>query len=177
MSKHIITNCTVDDAPEVARHSMNAFWQDPNWRMLWRQTTLPFVVEQATARAPRGLLLQHGATARHYKAVDAETGRFLGYIRWKLPAGRCGQQQRRHEEGGVVVPAPWADGQTPDVPGGEEERAALVARAEAAWWVTDPSSDVLDGPIMRKRDELMGRKEYIGMFPYRFCRKPRGVDP
>lgn len=151
MPEYAITNCTVADAADVARHSMSAFWQDPNWRMLWRGTSLPFLIEQAAARGPRGLLRDRDRL-RHYKAVDAGTGRLVGYIRWRLPAGRC-----RNEDGSPA----WGDGQIPDV--SPAERAVYDRRAEAAWWETDPSGDVLDGPMIKMKNDLLGKKDYIGM--------------
>lgn len=163
--KYLITHCTVADAPDVAHHSMHAFWQDPNWRMLWRPAHarggLPFVVAQATARGPRGLLRDRGRL-RHYKAVDAATGRFVGYIRWRLPVRHGGSEE---EAGGGSSssssgPVCWSDGQTPDV--SPEERDIYDRRAEAAWWETDPSGDVLDGPMKKIRDDLLAKKEYIG---------------
>lgn len=152
MPEYTISNCTVADAADVARNSMSAFWQDPNWRMLWRKTNLPYVIEQATARGPRNLLKDRD-TLRHFKAVDPDTDNVVGYIRWKLPVKYC-----KTKDGSPT----WPDGQTPDVT--PDEHAKYVKMAEAAWWETDPSSDVLDPLIVGMKRELFGRKDYVGRY-------------
>lgn len=152
MPSYEITNCTVHDAAAIAANNMSAFWQDPNWRMLWRHTTLPNVITQASARGARNLLRDRDAL-RHFKAVDSSTGKLVGYIRWKLPAGH------REDEVGRAV---WQEGQTPDVSDGERKR--FEEMAAAASWEIDRSSDVLDEPFSRARQDFLAKKEYLGMF-------------
>lgn len=150
MPEYIIKGCTVADGGDVARNNMTAFWQDPNWRLTWHKTTLPYVVEQCTARSPRNLLKERD-TLRHFKAVDPETGKFLGYIRWNLPQNHC-----KNEDGTPV----WPEGQTPDVD--PEEKATIVKMADAADWNPGQEADHLDEPLTRRKNEFLAKKEYIG---------------
>lgn len=149
MPQYIITNCTVADAADVARNNMSAFWQDPNWRLVWREQPagLPYVIKQCTDRSPRNLLKDR-ADHRHLKAVDPETGRFVGYIRFVLPPRLVGTGT-----GGPV----WPEAQTPDV--AAEEREEIERVASAADWTH--AEDDLDPPLTRKKAELMAKKEYI----------------
>lgn len=147
MPDYIIEGCTVADGPDVARNNMSAFWQDPNWRLVWKKTNLPYVIEQCTARAPRNLLKDR-ETMRHFKAVDPGTGKFLGYIRWNLPQKRC-----KTQDGGPV----WPEGQTPDVD--PEEKASIFQRAEAADWNPRHEADHLDEPLTRRRKEHIAKKD------------------
>lgn len=153
MPEYIINACTVADAADVGRNNMTSFWQDPNWRLVWKHVDLPYVIEQCTARAPRNLLRDRD-TLRHIKAVDPETGKFLGYARWALPRKYC-----KNEDGTPV----WPEGQVPDVDPAEKER--IVQRAEAADWNMDHSADGLDVPLTRKKEELLAKKDYIGEPP------------
>lgn len=150
MPEYIIKGCTVADGPNVARNNMSAFWQDPNWRLVWPYTTLPHVIEQCAARVPRNLLLDRD-TLRHSKAVDPETGELLGYVRWKLPGSRC-----RNEDGTPV----WPEWQTPGV--SPEEEAGIVERTEAADWNPSMEADVLDVPVTKRKNEFIARKDCIG---------------
>ncbi|KAI3392442.1 hypothetical protein diail_5686 [Diaporthe ilicicola] len=149
MPGYVIQGCTVEDGADVARNNMTSFWQDVNWRMVWRHTTLPRVVEACTARSPRNLLKDR-ALLRHFKAVDPETGRFMGYARWKLPPG-----YQENEDGSAV----WPEGQTPDVT--PEERAKIEEVADAADWELDHEGDHLDAPITRRKIEYLARKDYL----------------
>ncbi|KUI59146.1 hypothetical protein VP1G_06410 [Cytospora mali] len=150
MPDYIIKGCTVADDNDLGRNNMSAFWQDPNWRLVWKAVDLPFVIEQASARVPR-LLLKDRETMRHFKAVDPETGKLLGYIRWTLPTKHC-----KNEDGSPV----WPEGQTPDV--SPEEKVRLIQRAEAADWNPSSEADHLDDLVGKKKKEFLARKDYLG---------------
>lgn len=150
MPDYVIQGCTIADSPDVARNNMSSFWQDQNWRIVWKHSTLPRVIEACTARSPRNLLKDR-ALLRHFKAVDPETGRFLGYARWKLPPG-----YHEDKDGNPT----WPEGQTPDVT--PEERAKIEEVADAADWNPDDEGDDLDAPITRRKIEYLARKEYLG---------------
>lgn len=149
MPDYVIQGCTVHDGADVARNNMSSFWEDQNWRIVWKHSTLPRVIEACTARSPRNLLKDR-ALLRHFKAVDPNTGELLGYARWKLPPG-----YHKTEDGGPT----WPEGQTPDVT--PEERAKIEEVADAADWNPDDESDDLDAPITRRKIEYLARKEYL----------------
>lgn len=151
MSGYIIEGCTVADGADVGRNNMSAFWQDPNWRLVWKDATLPYVIEQCVARSPRNLLNERD-TIRHFKAIDPKTGEFLGYIRWRLPSKYC-----KNEDGTPV----WPEGQVPDV--SPEEKAEIVQRAEAADWNPSDDADHLDVPVTKMKNEFLAKKAYIGL--------------
>lgn len=146
-----VINLTVEDGEEMARNNMSAFWGDPNWRYVWKHSTLPHVIKAAADRGANNLLKDRDAL-RHFKCVDETTGNLVGYIRWKLPSSRY-----KKEDGSPV----WPEGQTPDV--SAEEMAKIKARAEGADWnpnATNPD-DNIDEPLTRRKAELMARKEYL----------------
>lgn len=154
MPDYIIKGCTVKDGADIARNNMTAFWQDPNWRLVWHESSLPRVIEKATARSPRNLMNDRD-TLRHFKALDPSTGEFLGYTRWRLPHGHC-----KNEDGSPV----WQEGQAPDV--SPEEKEMIFKRAEAANWNPDHSADHLDAPLTKRKNEFLAGKEYICRAPY-----------
>lgn len=154
MPDYVIQGCTIQDAADVARNNMSSFWEDQNWRIVWKHSTLPRVIDACTARSPRNLLKDR-AVLRHFKAVDPETGKFLGYARWKLPPG-----YDKTEGGGPT----WPEGQTPDVT--PEERAKIEEVADAAVWNPDTESDDLDAPITRRKIEYLARKEYLSKMTF-----------
>lgn len=52
-----IEPCFVGDAAALARNNMAAFWEDPNWVILWpKDMTQEFIIEQSAKRQPRNLL-------------------------------------------------------------------------------------------------------------------------
>lgn len=157
MPDYVIQGCTIQDAADVARNNMSSFWEDQNWRIVWKHSTLPRVIEACTARSPRNLLKDR-AVLRHFKAVDPETGKFLGYARWKLPPG-----YDKNEDGSPT----WPEGQTPDVT--PEERANIEEVADAAVWNPDDESDDLDAPITRRKIEYLARKEYLSKTTFYFA--------
>lgn len=149
MPDYVIQGCTVQDGADVARNNMSSFWEDQNWRIVWKHSTLPRVIEACSARSPRNLLKDR-ALLRHFKAVDPDTGKFLGYARWKLPPG-----YHEDKDGNPT----WPEGQTPDVT--SEERAKIEEVADAADWNPDDEGDDLDAPITRRKIEYLARKEYL----------------
>lgn len=157
MSHYIITNLTVADAPALARNNATSFWEDPNWRYGWIAAgyTVDRLVTAFTHRTPRNLLRDRD-TLRHFKAVDPETGDLVGYIRWKLPEGRC-----KNGDGSPV----WPEGQTPDV--GVEERAEIEELAQGADWhpYDYEGEDDLDAILTKTKKGILEKKEYIGSSP------------
>lgn len=151
MPEYIITKCTVEDGNAIARNNASAFWDDPNWQYCWQHYTLERLVGAFVHRTPRNLLRDR-ETKRHFKAVDPETGRLVGYIRWKLPSDRA-----RDEDGSPV----WPEGQTPDV--SPEERDQFEKTAAQADWnpLEYQGEDDLDAILGRTKDRLLGKKEYI----------------
>lgn len=146
-----ISHCTVEDGEAIARNNMSAFWGDPNWRYVWKHTTLPHVIEAASARGANNLLKDRDVL-RHFKCVERNSGQIVGYARWKLPPTRY-----KNEDGSPV----WPEGQTPDV--SDEELAKILARAAGANWnpnATEPNDD-LDEPLTARKHELMAKKEYL----------------
>ncbi|POS73480.1 acetyltransferase [Diaporthe helianthi] len=149
MPDYVIQGCTIQDSADVARNNMTAFWQDPNWRIVWKNSTLSRVIQGCTDRSPRNLLKER-ELLRQFKAVDPETGEFLGYARWRLPPG-----SQDKEDGRPM----WREGQVPDVT--PEERAKIEEVADAADWHPDDEADELDAPITRRKIEYLAKKEYL----------------
>lgn len=151
MSEYIITNCTVHDGPEMARNNTRAFWEDPNWRCCWAHTNLERVIANNILRAPMNLLKDRDIL-RHFKAVDPKTGKFVGYIRWKLPLSRL-----LNKDGSPV----WPEGQTPNV--SPEERAQIHKTAGTAIW--DPleygGEDDLDAILGWTKNKYLAEHEYM----------------
>ncbi|KAF3763309.1 acyl-CoA N-acyltransferase [Cryphonectria parasitica EP155] len=152
MPKLLITNCTVEDATEMAHNNIPAFWQDQNWRYPWVNFGLENLIKATVDRYPRNQLLKNRDTLRHFKAVDPETGKLIGYIRWQLPANRC-----KNEDGHPV----WPEGQVPDV--SPEDREAFNKKAAAAEWKPQDfgDDDHFDDVFARRRDVLVAEREYI----------------
>lgn len=166
-----ITNCTVADGDALGRNNMSAFWGDPNWRYVWKHTTLPHVIDAAAARGAHNLLRDR-QVLRHFKCVDEATGQLVGYVRWKLPWTRYqhtkegerngGDEDKDNNRGsGPVSLLLWPEGQTPEV--SDEERARIEERAAGAQWnpnATEPN-DRIDEPLTARKRELMATKEYL----------------
>lgn len=149
--KYEITRCTTEDAADIAWNNMSAFWEDPNWRYIWKDTNLPSVIQQCTVRTPNNLLKDRDLL-RHFKAVDPETGKFMGYIRWKLPL-----RYYKHGQGNPI----WPEGQTPDVDPAEKNE--IQARAESAWWYTENPNDHLDDQLIVIKNRILATKDYLGV--------------
>jgi hypothetical protein len=143
-----IERCTVTDAAGLARNSMSAFWEDPTWILQWPGISKEFLIEQCAKRQPRNLL-RNRATVRHEKAVDPDTGAFVGYARWVLPPGHA-----TAKDGGPV----WPEAQVPDV--GGEEKKRFTEEAESAWW--DPiEMEGIEDKIDLVIDRIEAEKPYI----------------
>ncbi|KAF7538263.1 hypothetical protein G7054_g3075 [Neopestalotiopsis clavispora] len=149
MPSYVLDRCTVADGDAISRNNMSAFWQDANWVLSWRHTTLDKHIIETAKRYPRNLL-QNRDTARHQKAVDPETGRLVGYARWSIPAA--------HAVTATGNPV-WPDAVVPAVSPEEEDEFKRVA--ESADWKPDVTSDPLDDEMIRIKQELIAAKPYM----------------
>ncbi|KAI0393154.1 acyl-CoA N-acyltransferase [Xylariaceae sp. FL0594] len=159
-TKWKIERCTVQDAPALARNNMSAFWEDPNWTILWREgTTLAFLIEQGAKRQARNLLRDR-EHARHLKAVDPDTGRIVGYARWILPSSQSGAAAAAADrrEGGGETPR-WAEGQVPGVSADDLQRfGELAASAE---WNARTGVDTMDDKNTVVMERILTERPYI----------------
>jgi ribosomal protein S18 acetylase RimI-like enzyme len=141
-----LSNVTTADGATLAANSIPAFWADPHWRLEWRHRTLDYHISQVALRYPRNLL-RNRATARHQKAVDASTGKIVGYARWSLPEGHS---------------SAWPEAVVPSV--SAEEEADIVRVAESAVWDPDWSSDPLLDKVREVEGEMLARGVYMSVF-------------
>lgn len=152
MPEYRLRGCTVEDAHALARNNMSAFWTDDNWVLNWKgHRTLDQVIDISSKRQARNLLRDR-VILRHQAAVDCDTGRIVGYARWKLPPGHVTVE-------GTDVPQ-WVEAQVPDV--GEAERDAFSKLAESADWCPSDHMDALDEPVAKIKRGLLAKKDYIG---------------
>ncbi|KAE8142358.1 hypothetical protein BDV38DRAFT_278523 [Aspergillus pseudotamarii] len=129
---------------------MAAFWEDPNWVILWpKDMKREFIIEQSAKRQPRNLLRDR-EKVRHQKAVDPVTGAVVGYARWILPSGHY-----TTEDGSPA----WAEAQVPDVSEGEKKRYQELA--ESAWWNPREDMDSLDDKNHVVMDRILAEKPFI----------------
>ncbi|KAL5332071.1 hypothetical protein ACEPPN_001615 [Leptodophora sp. 'Broadleaf-Isolate-01'] len=135
---------SVADSEAITRNSIPAFWEDPNWVITWKHTTLEAHLIECLKRSPRNLITDR-AHKRHQKAVDSE-GRLIGYARWLLPDS--------HAKFEV-----WSEAVVPLVGAEEEEEMKRIA-ATAIWKPNDESDDLLV-PLQEARKELLKGKEYM----------------
>ncbi|PSR85670.1 acyl-CoA N-acyltransferase [Coniella lustricola] len=135
----------------MARNNIPAFWQDQNWRYIWVNFGLDRLVQATVLRYPRTLLKER-EVLRHFKAVDAETGKLMGYIRWQLPYSRY-----KNQDGSAI----WPEGLVPDVT--PEAKQAFIKQAEEADWepLDFGADDPFDSNITRRKNELLGTKDYL----------------
>ncbi|KAK5661885.1 hypothetical protein OQA88_9993 [Cercophora sp. LCS_1] len=141
---------TADDGPAVARNTGGAFWEEPMWKLQWRSdVTQDFLIEQLLKRQASRLLRERAAL-RHQKAVDPESGRLVGYARWRLPDNRTITPDGTPE---------WAEAQIPDV--GEDRKKELDTIAAEAWW--DPRTDVdeLDDDNDAVKDRVVAGRSFL----------------
>ncbi|KAJ5679333.1 Acyl-CoA N-acyltransferase [Penicillium macrosclerotiorum] len=149
MAPFEISQCSVVDGAALAANSIPAFWADPNWVLAWRHRTLEYHISQIALRFPRNLLNNREAL-RHQKAVDLETGRILGYARWRLPSS--------YETNPDDSTPTWPEAQVPAV---EPETETEIRRiAETVVW--DPNGD--DNELSDRVDAL--KKEVTPKTPY-----------
>lgn len=146
-NEYIISGCTITDGDALAANNLPAFWADPHFRLNWPNRTLEYHVIQAAKRYPNNLLT--GKTKRHVKAVHAETGRLVGYVRWVLPTA-CNFDASVWPE--AVVPAV-----------SEDDEAFFRRLASIADWRT---GDAADGPskispVQEAENEILSKKTYI----------------
>ncbi|KAK1758285.1 acyl-CoA N-acyltransferase [Echria macrotheca] len=145
--EYIISGCTVADGDGLAANNLPAFWADPHFRLNWPNRTLEYHVIQIAKRFPKNLLTGREGK-RHQKAVDPDTGRIVGYVRWILPAD-------------IANASVWPEGVTPVV--SEEDEAFFRRLASTADWTTgDTTTD--DGPIspvQKAENEILAKKPYI----------------
>lgn len=149
MTSCVIAPCTVTDGDALSRNNISAFWEDPNWVLAWRHTTLEKHILTTSKRYPRKLISDR-ATSRHQKAVDPETGRLLGYARWVLPTS--------HTTLANGDPA-WPEAMVPEVEPAQEAEIRRVA--EATPWNPNLESDVLDTAVSEIKKEILGSKPYL----------------
>ena len=149
MPTYTISPCTIADGAALARNNMSAFWQDPNWVLMWRHTTLEQHILEVTKRVPRNLLNDRGTT-RHQKAIDPETGRLLGYARWILPPS--------HATTAAGEPA-WPEALCPAV--GHEEETEIRRVADTANFNPTSDADQLDVPVGVIKREILQKKPYL----------------
>lgn len=108
MSDYKVFNCTVDDAAGLAKCNMTSFYQEPSWNIMWKHTTLDFLIQNTTSRLPKNLLTERGVR-RHQKVVHAPSNTIVGYIKWILP------ESAQNE---------WLAAQVPDVNDNDHKRFA-----------------------------------------------------
>lgn len=145
-----IEPCSVNDAAALARNNMAAFWEDPNWVILWpKDMKQEFIIEQSAKRQPRNLL-RNRENIRHQKAVDPVTGAVVGYARWILPS--------THGTAEDGSPA-WVEAQVPAVSEDEEKRYQELA--ESAWWSPREDMGSLDDKNHDVMDRILAEKPYI----------------
>jgi hypothetical protein len=147
MPPYVVHPCTIQDGPALARIHVAAFWTDPTWVVIWPGKTQEYVAEQS-ARRKAHRLLQNTTHERHQKAVDAETGTVVGYVRWVFP-----------KVDAVDMASLWPEARVPPV----TEEQALEAEREfsAADFSYDTATDELDVPIHAMRDRIKNGKDYI----------------
>ncbi|KAJ5623932.1 hypothetical protein N7510_000241 [Penicillium lagena] len=129
MPSHTISRCTVADSAAIAHNNIPAFWQNDNWRFSWSHRTLSQHLAEIVKRAPRNLI-NNRSIMRHQMAIDPETGRILGYARWKLPVSHATTAD------GLPV---WPEALVPVV--SPEEEAEIRRVAEMAVWDPNPAAD------------------------------------
>ncbi|KAJ5636272.1 uncharacterized protein N7484_009585 [Penicillium longicatenatum] len=159
MAPFVLSQCRVADGAALAANSIPAFWAGPHWVLAWRHRTLEYHISQIALRFPRNMLNNREAL-RHQKAMDTETGRILGYARWRLPPS-----YGISPDDGTPI---WPEAQVPAVE--PEEEAEIRRLAETVVW--DPNDDA---------DELLDRvkaleKEVTPKTPY-ICLEYLAVHP
>lgn len=143
--ENIISGCTVADGDALAANNLPAFWADPHFRLNWPNRTLEYYVIQIAKRMPNNLLTGR-ETKRHVKAVDPDTGRIVGYVRWILPAG--------------FDASVWPEAVTPAV--SEDDQAFFRRLASMADWDTgDNATDEPISPVQKAENEILSKKTYI----------------
>lgn len=76
--------CYPVDAPGLAATMMGARLTDPHWANMWEDPNSEDIISKAIDRVPLNLVTGRDSK-RHQKVIDLETGRVVGYARWRLP--------------------------------------------------------------------------------------------
>ena len=128
------------DAPAVARNNVSAFWPERHYRVTYPDSvTEEYLIEKKAQSVPDDLLYRR-ELLRHLKAVDPDTGEFLGYLRLALPV------EHATEPDGTPV---WPEMQIADV--SPEERARIEEAAQKA------SVEKIDNGLDDKAQEIQKR--------------------
>ena len=125
MATYRILPCTITDAAELSLNKISAFWEDPNWVLSWRHTTLEKHIDKTTKRYP-SRLINDRETSRHQRAVDLETGQLVGFARWMIPTSYVASGKTAWPEAVVAAVA-------------LEEEAGIRRIAAATLW--NPNDD------------------------------------
>ncbi|KAL6694022.1 acyl-CoA N-acyltransferase [Trichoderma pleuroticola] len=149
MSTYTLAPVSVSDSEDLSRNNISAFWQDPNWVLTWKDSTLEKQIDITARRYPRRLISDH-ATARHQKAIDPQTGRLVGYARWVLP-----DSYATTADGEPT----WPEALGPVV--GPEEAEEIKRIAEATPWKPNNATDHLDNNVTKIKNELLEGKTYL----------------
>ena len=149
MATYTISQCTMADGAALSYNNMSAFWQDPNWVLTWRHTTLEKHIIETAKRIPRNLLNDR-ETLRHQKAIDPETGHLVGYAHWILPASYARTTEGTPE---------WPEAQVPAI--GEKKEAEIRHAATTAIWNGNSEASVLDEQVSKIKKELLQGKTYL----------------
>ncbi|MCJ1270781.1 hypothetical protein MMC22_010678 [Lobaria immixta] len=148
----IITSCTIADGPNIARNNIAASWTDSSWVLMWPGKTCEYVTAQAARRMP-ATLLKDPAHVRHQKAVNAQSGAIVGYVRWVLPPAND------ENAGG----SRWTAARVPAV--SEAQHREAEGERDAADWKYDHALDDLDEQMLEMKRRLMDEKRYMPVHP------------
>ncbi|OQO01938.1 hypothetical protein B0A48_12411 [Cryoendolithus antarcticus] len=151
-SSILVQPCTTDDGPAIAYNNVGAFWRDASWVLIWGSKTETYVASQAALRWPYNLL-QNQAQHRFFKAVDSDSGKLLGFVRWDLPD--------------VLGAADlWIEGKMPSVEP-EVEADLKKAKESADWEYIENDLDAPIGAAMRRSKAGKGYLvlDYLAVHP------------
>ena len=73
----------ISDAHGLSNAMMRAYYEDPHWRLVWRDMSLEKIIDGTEKRLPWNLINGRD-TKRHQKVVAEESGETVGYVRWIL---------------------------------------------------------------------------------------------
>ncbi|KAL6886291.1 acyl-CoA N-acyltransferase [Trichoderma longibrachiatum] len=149
MAAYTLAPVSLADSEALSRNNMSAFWQDPNWVLSFRHTTLEKHIETTAKRYPRRLISDR-ATSRHQKAIDTQTGQLVGYARWILP-----ESYATTADGEPI----WPEALGPLV--GKEEEEEIRRIADATPLNASNETDPLDNKVTEIKEELMKKKPYL----------------
>lgn len=147
-SNLIITSCIIADGPAIARNNIPAFWTDSTWVLMWPGKTCEYVTAQAARRMP-ATLLRDPTHVRHQKAVNAQSGAIVGYVRWVSPL--------MDDEN--AAGSRWTTARVPAV--SEAQQREAERERDAASWEYDHALDGLDEQMLEMKWRLMHGKRYL----------------